>query len=127
MFLEKLMKQRRTPWIGAMKDTLGAALWWGVPVNFAMIAGTFYYTTARHIIPWATPLLFFAAVAGAISIALIMEYKFVLPSVWSFRERQMFGFKSEVIDRIGKLEEALTEAGVIPKKEKEKEKEKVKK
>lgn len=101
---KKIGKQHRIPGIGLFKETLASALWWGVPLNFAMIAGTFYYTTVRHVAPWADPQLFFAALVVGAMLGFFLEYKFIIPGVWSFREKQMFSHKSEVMDKLVELE-----------------------
>ena len=103
MLLKKLAKQYRVPEIGIFKETLAQALWWGVPLNFAMMAGTFYYTTVRHVASWVNPWMFFIIFGVGIAVILILDYKFALAALWSFREKQMFSHKSEVMDELGKL------------------------
>lgn len=103
----KFGKQYKLPWVGVLKETMAQALWWGTPVNFAMIAGTFYYTTIRHTAPWVNPYIFFIVIGVGVLIALVLEYKFVLPALWSFREKQMFSHKSEVMDKLNELEELI--------------------
>jgi lipid A disaccharide synthetase len=34
---------------------------------------------------------------------MVLIYKFVLPSVWTFRQKQMFGYESKLLDEIEKL------------------------
>lgn len=109
MLLGKLMKQYKVPGIGIFKETMSQALWWGTPVNFVMIAGTFYYTTIRHIAPWVDPSLFLLVMGTGVLVALVLEYKFVLPALWSFREKQMFSHKSEVMDKLRRIEELMSE------------------
>lgn len=104
MFFKKLMKQHSVPWVGAAKETLVLGLWWGVPLNFAAIMGTFYYTTVRHVAPWATPTLFFIVLGVGVAIILVAEYKLLMPSIWSWRERQMSSFQSKVMSEIRELE-----------------------
>lgn len=113
---KKLGKQYKTPGVGAFKETMAQALWWGTPINFAMIAGTFYYTTIRHIAPWVNPYLFFIVLGVGLVVALVVEYKFILPSLWSFREKQMFSHQSEVMDELKRLKKLITDQ----KKEEEK-------
>ena len=84
-----LGRQRLIPWVGEFKETLAQAIFWGSIANWVMVAGTFYYTTLRHIAPWFNLGLFITVlVVGGIGI-LIVEYKFVVPSIWAFRGRQM--------------------------------------
>lgn len=107
MLFRKIGKQYKISWLGVFKETMAQALWWGTPVNFAMIAGTFYYTTIRHIAPWVNPVFFFVIMGVGVLIALVVEYKFVLPALWSFREKQMFSHKSEVMDKLRELQEII--------------------
>ena len=82
-------KQRVIPWIGEFKETLAQAAFWVTPINFMMLAATFYFTTLRHIAPWFTlPMFVVTAVVIGVSI-LIAEYKYMTPSIWAFRGRQM--------------------------------------
>ena len=82
-------QQRVIPWIGEFKETLAQAAFWVTPINFMMLAATFYFTTLRHIAPWFTlPMFVTTAVVIGVSI-LIAEYKYMTPSIWAFRARQM--------------------------------------
>lgn len=91
--LEKIIrhigKQKLIPWVGEFKETLAQALFWGTIVNFAMIAGTFYYTTLRHVVPWFNLGLFITVACVGLAVILVIEFKFVVPSIWAFRGRQM--------------------------------------
>lgn len=104
MFFKKLGKQYSVPWVGAVKETLVLGLWWGVPLNFAAIMGTFYYTTVRHVASWATPTLFFVVLGVGITLVLAVEFKLLMPSIWAWRERQMSSFQSMVMGEIRQLE-----------------------
>ena len=103
----KLMKQRNVPWLGAVQETLVLVLWCGVPLNFAMITATFYYTTVRHVVLWATPSLFFVVLGVGLTTVLAVTYKVLMPSIWSWRERQMSSFQSKVMEEIKRLEELI--------------------
>ena len=107
MFLKKVTKQYKKPWVGAIKETLMLGLWWGVPLNFAMITGTFYYTTVRHIVSWVTPSLFFVVLGVGVTIILVVEYKLLMPSIWSWRENQMFDFQGKVMGEIEALKNLI--------------------
>lgn len=84
-----LGRQKLIPWIGEFKETLAQALFWGTIVNFTMIAGTFYYTTLRHVVPWFNLGLFITIAFVGLAIVLVIEFKFIVPSIWAFRGRQM--------------------------------------
>lgn len=84
-----LGKQRLIPGVGEFKETLAQAMFWGTIINGAMIAGTFYFTTLRHIAPWFRLPLFVAVAVVLVVVILVIEFKFVVPSIWAFRGRQM--------------------------------------
>ncbi len=82
-------KQTLIPGIGEFKETLAQALFWGSILNILMVGGTFYYTTLRHLVPWFSLSMFIGVVAIIAVIVFILEFKYVVPSIWAFRGRQM--------------------------------------
>ena len=84
-----LGRQRVVPWIGEFKETLAQAAFWFSLANFVMIAATFYFTTLRHILPGLKLWMFLTTAFTAIIAILIVEYKFITPSIWAFRGKQM--------------------------------------
>ena len=107
--LRKIMKQVKVPWIGEFKETLSQALWWGTVINSIMLAGTFYYTTLRFVWPWFDLTKFIAVVAVGIVVIYIVEYKWIIPSIWAFRSKQMFEHESKITDKIDALGKKLDE------------------
>ena len=81
--------QRVVPGVGEFKETLAQMMFWASIVNFTMIAGTFYYTTLRHVLPWFDLKMFIVAVVIGGVIIYIIEFKFIVPSIWAFRGKQM--------------------------------------
>jgi len=84
-----LTEQRIIPVIGEFKETLAQAAFWFSLANFIMIAATFYFTTLRYIAPWLELWMFITCGIVAISVILVVEYKFITPSIWAFRGEQM--------------------------------------
>ena len=84
-----LGKQRVVSGVGEFKETLAQMMFWASIVNFTMIAGTFYYTTLRHVLPWFDLRMFVVSVVIGAIIIYIVEYKFIVPSIWAFRGKQM--------------------------------------
>lgn len=82
-------KQRLIPWVGEFKETLSQVIFWGSMVNWVMVAGTFYYTTLRHVLPWFRLGLFVGLVGVGMVVIFVLEFKFVVPSIWAFRGKQM--------------------------------------
>ena len=81
--------QRVIPWIGEFKETLAQAAFWFSLANFIMIAATFYFTTLRYIAPWLELWMFITFGIISIAVILVIEYKFITPSIWAFRGEQM--------------------------------------
>lgn len=84
-----LGRQRVIRGVGEFKETLAQMMFWGTIINFTMIAGTFYYTTLRHVLPWFDLKMFIVVVIVGAIIIYIVEYKFIVPSIWAFRGEQM--------------------------------------
>jgi hypothetical protein len=84
-----LSKQQVIPGIGEFKETLSQVLFWGSIVNYLMVSGTFYYTTLRYIAPWFSLGWFIAAMLIGIIVVFVIEFKYIVPSIWAFRGKQM--------------------------------------
>jgi hypothetical protein len=107
--LKKLFKQKTIPWIGGFKETFSQALWWGTPVNFAMMSATFYYTTLRYVLPWFNLSMFIGIVIVGAAIIFVVEYKWIVPSIWEFRSKQMEQGESQIIERLERIEKSIKE------------------
>lgn len=81
--------QKVIPGIGEFKETLSQVLFWGSIANWMMVAGTFYYTTLRYIAPWFSLGWFIGVIAIGMLMIFIIEFKYVVPSIWAFRGKQM--------------------------------------
>ena len=101
--LKRILRQHQIRWIGEVRETLGQTLWLAVPVNFAMIAATFYYTTLRHILPWFDFPKFIIALIIGMVLAFAIMYKFVIPSLYAFIGRQIFEEKNKVLKELGEI------------------------
>ena len=117
--LKKFFKQKTMPWIGEFKETLSQALWWGTIVNFVMLAATFYYTTLRYIWPWFDLPKFVAAIMIGAVVIYIIEYKWIVPSIWAFRGKQMFDKESQLMSRLDAIDKKLDTVLSNGKEEKE--------
>ncbi len=91
----KLTKQNgAATWIGSMKEVLAHTLFWVSMINFVLIAATFYNTTFYPVIKDKLPnfsfILFLGALSVVVLIAMFVEYKFIIPSVLAFRNKQEY-------------------------------------
>ena len=107
--LKRVLRQYKIPWIGGFKETLSQVAFWISMINFIMMGGTFYYTTLRYIAPWFSFPIFLAIVTVIVLIGLVIEYKFIVPSLWIFRGRQMFEHQSEITEKLDEILKLLKE------------------
>jgi len=104
MFKE-LLKQHNLPVVGPIKNILAQTLFYFNAINFAQITTMAYWTTYRSWIlvhvPWLSlPILLGFLLAG-IALMMVLEYKFVATSFYTFQSKQM--------DIAKKLDEILKE------------------
>jgi type I restriction-modification system DNA methylase subunit len=108
------------PLIGGIKDIAQYTAFYVTIINFILIAVTAYNTTLRDWIlkelPWFSFPIFIVTLVVLVGIAMILEFKFVYPSIWAFRNKQEYTHTSllrkdlkEVLDRLEKLEKKIDE------------------
>jgi len=99
---KKLLKQYNIPWIGGAKILLVQVVFYGSCINFLLIAVTAYHTTLRgyfvNTLTWMTFPIFFISLLIILTIAMVLEYKFVLSSLYLFTSKQM-----TLVDRLDKI------------------------
>jgi uncharacterized membrane protein len=100
---KRFLKQYKFPWLGGFVESLSLVAFWLSMMNFVMIGGTFYFTTLRFIIPSLPSWGFFLFLIVFVLVFLVINYKFVVPSLWYFRQNQMPGM-DEIMRRLEKLE-----------------------
>lgn len=103
----KVWQQRALPGVGEFIETLSLTLFWGTIINFVMIAGTFYFTTLRYVATWFDLPKFIAAVLVGIVTVFIITFKFVVPSLWAFRAKQMLQKDALIIIKLDKIIERI--------------------
>lgn len=106
------MKQRNIPWIGSFVDSLFTCLPFLSIINFAFIAIVLYDTIQPYLLlhaPWMQLWMFLLILSVVVAAMMVVIYKFVLGSLWTFRGKQMFGFESEILDELKKVKEKLEE------------------
>jgi len=106
-------EQKVIPGIGEFKETLAQAAFWVMPINFMMLAATFYFTTLRHVAPWFTLPMFIVTVFVIGVAILIAEFKYMTPSIWAFRAKQM-GLKNDGAKRSNNLVAVAVSGGFDP-------------
>lgn len=112
------MKQRNIPWLGAFVEALYMSLPIVSVINFASIAIVLYSDIRPYLLehlPWVQLWMFLLALSSFVSISMLLVYKFLLPSIWTFRGRQMFGHESKVITTLNRIEERMGKTKEISK------------
>lgn len=117
------LKQRNIQWLGPVVDSLYTSLPILSIINFLSIITVLYATIQENMMPWAPWLRFWMFAVGmviAVLIMMVVIYKFVLPSLWTFRNKQMHGFESALVEEVRKLREEIQQLKEAkPEEEKE--------
>lgn len=97
--------------IGGIKDVALHTAAWVSMVNFAMIGIVAYNTTLREYIleymPWMTMFIFMGFLALCVFLAMIIEWKFIIPSTWAFRNAQQYEHQYPIKKDMERLSEKL--------------------
>ncbi len=106
----RLFKQKNIPWLGAIVDSLYTSLPLLSIINFLSITTVLYATLKEYLLHWA-PWLTFGMFIGFLSLLtilmMVIMYLFILPSIWTFRDKQMYGFESVLMKEIQTLKEEI--------------------
>lgn len=107
-----MIKQTHIPGVGALVDSLFSCLPFLSFINFAFISIVLYSDIAPYLklhAPWMSLWVFLLFLTALTIIMMVLVYKFVLPSLWTFRGKQMFGYESKVVEKLGDIEKRLGE------------------
>jgi len=119
--LRGIFKQYRLPWIGGFKEMLAQTVFYISMINFVLIAITAYNTTLRtYLQSWIPSFqlwMFFLALVTLVFLIMIVEYKFIAPSLYSFRSRQMFEHESKIMDILKRIEGRIGKAENVKDKQ----------
>lgn len=105
--LERLFKQYKLPWVGGAKEVLAQVAFYVSAINFFLIAVTAYHTTLSVYlvdwVPWMTFPLFMGILIVLLVGTMVLEYKFIVASLYTFRGKQMFEHESQVVDKLNEI------------------------
>ena len=93
-----------------MVDSLFSCLPFLSFINFAFISIVLYSdisSTLKLYVPWMSLGVFLLFLIAITLTMMVLVYKFVLPSLWAFRGRQMFGYESKVMKKLEDIEKRL--------------------
>jgi len=102
-----MIKQRQVPALGEVVDSLFSCLPFLSFINFIFISIVVYADIHPYLkvyAPWVQMWMFLLFLSVVTVLLMFFVYKFVLPSLWVFRGKQLFGFESEVLDKLNKIE-----------------------
>lgn len=106
------LKQVNIPWVGAITESLFNSLPLLSVINFLSIVTVLYTSIRPYLLvwaPWFTLWWFVGIAAGATLIVMCLIYFFVLPSLWTFRNKQMNSFESDVMKELKELRKEVQE------------------
>lgn len=104
------MKQKNIPWLGAFLETFFTTLPFLSIVSFLAIIMVLYSEARPYLLqyaPWMTLWLFLVIIAVVGVFGMWLVYRFVLPSIWTFRGRQMFDRENQLVNKIESIESLL--------------------
>jgi len=112
------IRQKKIIGLGEIYEAFITALPVLSAVQFISILAILYNQLSPHLVdvfPWITLFRFVVILSIIMVIAMVLVYKFLIPSIWTFRGKQLYGFESALLDEVKALREEIKEL----KKEKE--------
>lgn len=107
-----IIKQRNIPWLGALMEALYTSLPILSIINFLSIVTVLYATVHENLegwVPWLNFGWFLAILTVITIVTMFFIYKFVVPSLWTFRNKQMNMFESDILKEIKELRKEIKE------------------
>ena len=99
--------------VGGLKDITMRTMFYVSALNFIMLVITSYSVSLRDFmseyVEWFSFPVFFGFLILILIIAIIIEYKFILPSQWQFANKQQYEHKSPVRLDLEEIKDRLTE------------------
>ena len=98
-----MIKQRTIAGLGPLVDSMFSCLPFLSIINFGFVAVILYTDMNPWLkiwAPWVEIWMFLLFLFLLTCGMMFVVYKFVLPSLWTFRGKQLFGFESEVLDTL---------------------------
>ncbi|KKN23701.1 hypothetical protein LCGC14_0902260 [marine sediment metagenome] len=99
------------PWLGGFKDLASRTMVYVSAISFTQITATFYYTTLfpnlKETVPWLTFWMFFGTLVLMVLVIMLIEYKFILPSSYTFLNEQEYKHENLIRKDIRLLQEEM--------------------
>lgn len=104
---EALKQYNLGPWLGGLKDLAQRTVFYVALLNFVLISITAYNTTLKAYIlphiPWFSFPIFIALLLLLVAVAMVLEYKFILPSTLSYLNRQFYIHQNPIRSDLDKI------------------------
>jgi peptidoglycan biosynthesis protein MviN/MurJ (putative lipid II flippase) len=113
-----MTKQHNLQWVGSFADAAFTSLPILSVLNSVSVLVVLYQSIKEYLIgdyAWLNLWTFSGIVLLLVTITMVLVYKFVLKSLWSWRSQQMQGMNKQLDDiklELGKLRKELAEKGV---------------
>jgi len=109
---KKAFSQKKIPLLGEITDVIFTSLPILSVINFVSVLTVLYYDVNPYLkehLPWLNFWWFMLFLAVASVIIMVLVYKFVLPSLWTFRSSQMLNGNQDLDGRLDKIEKMIGE------------------
>lgn len=112
--LGRLFKQHQLGQLpGATKNVMSNTLVYVGYINFLLIVAIAYNTTFRDLleryIPWLTFPMFVGVTIVIVGMAMLLEYKLMMPSAWHFQQKQLWQHQSPIRAELKRIQQKLEE------------------
>lgn len=99
--------------MGAFKDVLVMSFVWVSIINFVMVGAIAYSTTIRPSFPdslaWISPGVFIGFMAVVFALIMFVEWKWIYPSYYAFRNKQEYAHQNLLRDHLDKQDREIKE------------------
>jgi len=106
------LRQRKVIGIGEIYESFITALPLLSAVQFLSILTLLYNDLYPHLVQyWSgiSLLKFLLVLSGLMALAMVLVYRFLIPSIWTFRGKQLYGFESELMEKVDALKNEVEE------------------
>lgn len=104
------IKQRKIIGLGELYESFITALPVLSAVQFISVLAVLYnqlQPTLVSIFPWITLIRFLVVITVIMIGVMVLVYRFLIPSIWTFRGKQLYGFESTLMEEVKNLREDI--------------------
>jgi len=115
MEIKKLLARQYNfgPWLGGFKDLFSRTMLYISIINFILIAITAYHVTLKvfllQYLPWMSFWMYFIGLVVIVLLAMVLEFKFIIPSHYTFLNRQEFEHQNLIRKELEGIKKELEE------------------